>query len=371
MTRFMLGFISLIVCSLAAISFFSLSNAAEAQPKVSTTEVCFNAHNLGDNIKVTGTMYADKKSYSADTPLLLTLHGFSTDRSLWDGYFAGPQLAGSMAREMAKKGYVVIAIDRPAYGDSAYQTPLSGYKVSGQTQIDMTHEIVTQIKSGAFSQTAESCPGGEKAPFGFARIVMLGHSFSGAIVSGYATKYKDIEAIINWGYSHQGSNPELIVQSTQNFAPTKLSFDGYANFYADGPDEVSAQCKKSYYEPGMNSTVLNTVCANKNLLPTPVGELLSSPSMSAANNAGIAAKTIGHIKVLITFGEYDNDFPRSGPSGNLQQAEIDYWQNHCECDVSSYIQPDTGHNGMLHYSMPATANEFDRWLSSRGLGGSR
>lgn len=357
---------------LLAVIFTANNTSVDASHKQPIEQkVCFKAHNLADPIDVTGSFYAPKKGYDQNTPVLLMLHGFSTNRSLWNGFVAGPDLAGSMVQEMTSRGYVVIAIDRPAYGDSPYKVPLSGYKVNGYNQIDMMHEIVTQIKAGSYNQTDAGCPSTKKVAVGSKRVVMVGHSFSGALVTGYGSKYDDIEGIIAWGFSNQGSNPELIAQSTQNFAPTNLSLHGYGNFYADGPSGISDQCKKSYYIPGMNLSVLNIVCANDNLLPTPVGEVSSSPALSASNNAGIAAKTIGSIKVLITFGEHDNDFPRSGPTGNLQQAEIDYWNSNCACDVSSYIQPNTGHNGMLHLSMPETAEAFDNWLNDKGLGGDK
>lgn len=358
--------ITLAILVATIVSFGAIDDARAVN--IPTKKVCFATHNLGDTINVTGTLYA-KNDYNQNTPVLLALHGFSTNRSLWDGYFAGPAIAGSMAQEMAAKGYAVLAIDRPAYGDSAYDAFLSGYKVSGLAQIDMMHEVVTQLKNGTYKQTAGNCPSGTIAPFGSNRVVMMGHSFASAITMGYATKYHDLDGIIAWGYSNQGSNPALAVQTTQNFAVPALTLQGYGNFYAPGPNGISAQCLNSYYLPGTDPAVYNVVCANANLLPTPVGEVTSSTLLSQLNNAGIAAKTVGNTKVLITFGEQDNDFPRSGTTGNLQQQEIDFWMNNCGCDISSYIQPETGHNGMLHRSMPATATAFDAWLESRGLGG--
>jgi len=343
--------------------------AASAEiPPVSAKKVCFTTHNLGDTINVTGTLYA-QGDYDQNTPVLLALHGFSTNRSLWNGYLAGPGLAGSMAQEMAGRGYAVLAIDRPAYGQSTYSALLSGYKVSGFTQVDMMHEVVTQLKTGNYKQTTGSCPSGTSAAFGSNRVVMVGHSFGSAITMGYATKYHDLEGIIAWGFANQGSNPALAVQTTVNFAVPVLTLAGYGNFYAPGPNGISTQCLNSYYLPGTEPTVYNIVCANTNLLPTPVGEVLSSTLIAQTNSAGILAKTIGTTKVLLTFGEQDNDFPRNGPTGNVQQAEIDFWTQNCGCDVSSYIQPETGHNGMLHRSMPTTAAAFDAWLQSRGLGG--
>lgn len=335
---------------------------------VPTKKVCFVTQNLGDTINVTGTLYA-QKSYNANTPVVLALHGFNTNKTLWNGFFAGPTVAGSMAQEVASKGYAVLAIDRPAYGESAYNALLSGYKVSGPTQVDMMHEVVTQLKTGNYKQTTGSCPSGTKVAFGSNRVVMMGHSFGSAIAMGYATKYHDLEAIIAWGFANQGSSPELALQATQNFAVPLLTLQGYGSFYAPGPNGISDQCLKSYYLPGTDPAVYNVVCANANLLKTPVGEVTSSAALAQTNNVGILAKTIGATKVLLTFGEQDNDFPRAGTTGNMQQAEIDFWTQNCGCDVSSYIQPNTGHNGMLHRSMPATAGAFDTWLKSRGISG--
>lgn len=364
MKRFIFGFVFVLVVTLVSLGGADRVQAADVPAK----KVCFTAHNLGDTINVTGTLYA-QADYTQNTPVLLALHGFSTDRSLWNGYLAGPGAAGSMAQEMAARGYAVLAIDRPAYGDSAYNVFLSGYKVSGFTQIDMMHEVVTQLKNGTYKQTTGNCPSGSPASFGSSRVVMLGHSFGSAITMGYATKYHDLDGIIAWGFANQSTNPALALQTITNFAVPLLTLNGYGNFYAPGPNGISIQCLNSYYLPGTSPAVYNVVCANSNLRPTPVGEVTSSTLLAQSNTLGILAKTIGTTKVLITFGEQDNDFPRAGLSGNAQQAEIDFWTQNCGCDVSSYIQPNTGHNGMLHLSMPATAEAFDNWLTGRGLGG--
>ncbi len=346
--------------------FVGLANASD--PTVSTKTVCFAAHNLGDTISVTGTLYA-KAGYTADTPVLLMLHGFGTDRTLWDGGAAGPVVGGSMARDMAARGYVVMAIDRPAYGQSQYNALLSGYKVSGLTQVDMTHEVVSQIRAGSYRQTTGSCPSGESAAFGSSRVVLVGHSFGAAISMGYVTKYHDLAGVVAWGFSNQGSNPALALQTVKNFAVPLLTLQGYGTVFAPGPNGISTECLREYHLPGTEPAVYNAMCANSALLLTPVGKPLSSTLISQTNNIGIAARTVGSTPVLLTFGEFDWDFPRSGLTGNLQQAEIDFWTNNCGCDVSSYIQPEAAHNGMLHRSRPQAVVAFDTWLRSRGVGG--
>lgn len=41
-----------------------------------------------------------------EDPVLRMLHGFGSDRRLWDGGLAGPVVGGSMARDMASRGHV-------------------------------------------------------------------------------------------------------------------------------------------------------------------------------------------------------------------------------------------------------------------------
>ena len=48
-------------------------------------------------------------------------------------------------------------------------------------------------------------------------------------------------------------------------------------------------------------------------------------------------------------------------------AEVAKWQAECNCDVSTYTQPDTGHALFLHDSMPDLADAVTDWLESRGL----
>lgn len=125
----------------------------------------------------------------------------------------------------------------------------------------------------------------------------------------------------------------------KNFAVPLLTLQGYGKIFAPGPNGISTECLKEYFLPGTDPAVYNAMCANSALLPTPVGEVLSSALLSQTNNIGIVTESVGATPVLLTFGEFDADFPRAGATGNLQQQEIDFWTNNCGCNVSSYIQP--------------------------------
>ena len=93
----------------------------------------------------------------------------------------------------------MFAIDRLGYGESRYERPPgSGLLLTPDGYIEMTHQMVTQIRAGSYTDCA-----GKPAGRGAARVVLSGFSSGAAIVEGYATRYHDIDGIIPMSWSNQ------------------------------------------------------------------------------------------------------------------------------------------------------------------------
>jgi hypothetical protein len=66
--------------------------------------------------------------------------------------------------------------------------------------------------------------------------------------------------------------------------------------------------------------------------------------------------------VLLTSGDHDGVDPPVDA-----QADYAYYQQHCGCDVTQLLVPDTAHLFMVHQSLPLWVNYVVGWLGTKGL----
>jgi pimeloyl-ACP methyl ester carboxylesterase len=114
----------------------------------------------------------------------LYLHGLGVAEWLWNF----PLARYSHARGMARSGHVSVTIDRLGYGAS--DLPTSGKSVCIGSQADIAHQIVGQLRSGAY-----------QAKLAFKSVAIAGHSASGQIAITEASTYRDVKALITVGFS--------------------------------------------------------------------------------------------------------------------------------------------------------------------------
>jgi pimeloyl-ACP methyl ester carboxylesterase len=116
----------------------------------------------------------------------LYLHGLGVAEWLW--YF--PIAQYNHARAMARAGHVSVTIDRLGYGAS--DKPASGKSVCIGSQADIAHQIVQQLRSGAYGAPA----------LRFKRVALAGHSASGQIAITEAFTYRDVAALVVVAFSY-------------------------------------------------------------------------------------------------------------------------------------------------------------------------
>ena len=357
--------------------------ADNSQGHVKTRTACLTAHVPGDPvpISVTGTLYFHRH-YTAADPVLLLLHGLASNRGVWDGGGAGDE-SPRFARLLADRGYVVIAIDRPGYGDSPY--PNANVLTVGNA-ILMEHEIVGEIRSGSYTvaragdddETPPRCPAGDQAAFGSPTVVLIGHSSGGGQAQNYTTRFHDISATVAIGsHGATGGQAHTIVDILNRVVGPQINAGSqFPIFFGPGPMGVSTDCLSLlFYQPGAEPEVYNAICSNEAAatLTAPVGEFVGPPVIPSTRD-GVIAHQVGATPVLLVFPEQDAVVPGPGnPFGDpdLRTKEIDFWNNNCACDVTSLVVPNTGHGAMFHLSAPTLVDEIDSWLTSRGLGPGR
>jgi dienelactone hydrolase len=318
---------------------------------VTTDDICFVVHNPGDPAAydVRGTRF-HAGEVTAGTPVVVLVHGGGVDRRYWDaghGY--------SVARSFAAHGFVVVAYDRLGYSESPYTGPAGGLGLPPTGSQDMLHEIVTQLRDGSYR--VDGCEGAA-AGAGFGTVAIMGHSLGGVIVSGYPGRFHDVDAVIPYAFTNEGIGLEPGLLAVENAIADSPNQPGYAHYHS------TASCPAEFlYLPGMDETVVPEFCAMSSFARGPDSDGAGLPVAQALNHLWIA-RTPPDTPVLLAFADHDAFVP-----ADLRQDEIDTWAALCpSCDVEVYVQPDTGHNGMWHRSMPGLVEHVTDWLASRGIG---
>jgi pimeloyl-ACP methyl ester carboxylesterase len=137
--------------------------------RTSAAEVAFTVHNRNDPVPVTlrGTVVYTQKFDPSQHRAVLLLHGGTLDRRFWDGF----KIPGALrfAAELADHSdTAVFTVDRLGYGKSPYDRgPGSGFKLTPDTNVEITREMIAQIREGSYEVLDGSAP-----PRGAAGIVL-------------------------------------------------------------------------------------------------------------------------------------------------------------------------------------------------------
>jgi pimeloyl-ACP methyl ester carboxylesterase len=266
---------------------------------------------------------------------------------------------------LARRDYAVFAVDRLGYGESPYERPPgSGFLLTPDSYIEMTHQLVTQIRAGSYTDCA-----GKAAPRGAARVVLSGFSSGAAIVEGYATRHHDIDGIIPMSWSNQPQLSAAFQELLGVLVPQLAAGRDYGEFFLDGADGYSEFCERLlFYVPGMKAKALEQLCGPdyyaQTAWPTPGGE-----GVNLANTPATIGN-VGPTPALLVFSDRDALFPGAdhpGTDPDVVTPEIAMWRNGCNCEVSVYIQRNAGHVGLFHRTSKQLTNRILDWLHDHDL----
>jgi pimeloyl-ACP methyl ester carboxylesterase len=346
---------------------------------VKTETICFSVHNPGDPIPIpiTGTRFS-KRSFHAVTPddrVILLMHGAVETREIFDGGKAGVGVASSFARRLAKLGYVVVTVDRAGYGDSPYvRGPGAGFGLNFNSYVEMTHEIVTQLHAGTYTEkTGSSCGTGPTVGLASSSVILGGHSIGAGESMLYAARYHDIDALLSFAWNNTGAASIPTGFFLNWIVPQFQQGRDYVTYFPPGPTDVSAACVLGFFSQPLAQTtvdpdVVALECANANLGTSPSGEVASTPALRQANLASVG--NVGPTPALLAFADLDTMVAgANNPAGDpdFSGQEVALWQQSCNCDVSSYTQPSAGHAMFFHDTMPDLVDAVAEWLDSRDL----
>ncbi|MGQ0466308.1 MAG: alpha/beta hydrolase family protein [Sporichthyaceae bacterium] len=334
-----------------ALSLFHVpAEAAADVESVRTDQVCFSVHNAGDSeaSAVWGQRYWTKPP-TTRTPVIVLVHPVGPAHEYWD---RTPEF--SVARSLARAGYLVIAYDRLGYAKSPYAEPK---RLTLSSARDQLHEMVTQIHDGSYTAAERGDCATAKTPVDLAsdRVVIVGTSGGGAIVNGYAGTYRDVSAVIPIAWSNAGFAPDFLAYLA-GWAPGAYSkTDDYLEIL---PDEASCAAFV-FYAPGLQAG-LERFCRN-GYNQTPWGEFTFGAKIIAENRQSIYTVPDG-LPILQVTADRDRIFSPEV----MKLQELDF-QLLTRADVEAWTQPNAGHAPAWHESMPQFTAKVTDWLTGKGI----
>ena len=340
--------------------------------RTSEAELAFTVHNPGDPVPATlrGTVFYTPRFDPSQHRAVLLLHGGTLDRRFWDGF----NIPGAL-RFAADLAYysdtAVFTVDRLGYGESPYDRgPGSGFKLTPDTSVETTREMISQIREGSYEVLDGPAP-----PRGSAGIVLGGQSVGAAIIELYATRYKDVDGLMPFGWSSQmlvlpGASSSMIVKILNEVVTPQLNRGAdYIDFFPAEESNYSKYCEQAvYHVPGVDPDILTQACANGLHNQVPVGEFTGAQPMAEEITANLSK--VGPIPVLFMYAGQDNMVPGpqwGGLDGNdvdVMTPEMALWKAHSRSTLSVHVIKETSHDFPLHKSAERTVQEMSRWLKS-------
>jgi pimeloyl-ACP methyl ester carboxylesterase len=256
----------------------------------------------------------------------------------------------------------VFIVDRLGYGESAYGG--SGFGLSIDAHIETTHQIVQQIRAGAYG-----C--GKRNTVAASSVFLGGQSLGALIAEGYATRYDDVDGVISGGTSVAGLGLTFLINLETHILPQIFTGNDYFTLFPYGPDGFSQECVDGvFYTPG--SSVANVVCS-QDAPGTIINGLTPSGDFLSAEAATIeVVLNTGNVESPILFVKADQDAfvpgAGGGPSGlepDMQAAHVNHWQNNCNCEVSvTSGGTNAGHLWQFHFQGNSVLGQIADWLDA-------
>lgn len=299
-----------LAAAVAALAMICLSRDAAAGPH-DPIAIDFD---LSDGNTMVGFLFAT----SEQEPLVVLVHGASDTHTVFD--FAP---GFSAARDLARRGFGVLAVDRVGYGASSRP---NGDSLDFAAQAAQLHEVIAAARSGALGFTPPA-------------VVTLGPSLGADVVIVEAGTYHDVDGAV-------------VAFHTSQLQPALFQVDVGA-WFAQGPYfdfGVDFRTGFFYAEPWALDWIINEDNATRSLVPR--GEI-------AAALGDASAPLVGDIDVPVLLMQADHDglFVPLDDSALFSSSP----------DVDFVLLRNTGHKAFSHPTSHRRAVvEIARWLGGLG-----
>lgn len=307
------------------------------------------------------------------TRLVFLVPGGFTDRKSWDGTSAGlgRDDHSTLPRVFARNGWAALTIDRLGVGDSQPPPPpegIHGSEITGEVHLDTLTQAIGSVRSGTYTTSSGTCPGGGPASV-LPSVIVAGESYGGFLALGLGAQRTEplaggllFDAGL-WGASIEGERYQA-----ECIARHGPSADGYVNGFCADAATVPRSCPEWIsYAGTRNATLTAALC--RDLARTSEG-------------AGLAADFPGHdqlstwaaafqpVPVYFLLGAYDrilssNEAATGSPSLAAQAAGFD---EACSCLGTGVLEADVGHVYFVATHAAEITARMMEWMRSVGLG---
>ena len=265
--------------------------------------------------------------------LLITISGVTFDHRYWDAP-GGPSFVNAAVRN----GFAVLNIDRLGIG---YSSRPPADALSYQQGAFAIHQLVAAVSSGPLKQ------------FGFARVVLVGHSYGSTLSISEAATFRDVSAIVLTGVTHTPGSG--VRQFAASVVPAEqdpaIALQGYPP--GDATLVAGSLGPLFFYPETSFAAAIATSESTKGVFaPT---ELASINDLFA----GQVGEGAVNVPVLTVFGDKDVLFGDTGTQQRLQ-AEPGIYSASPSSNVAAI--PQTGHALALSTTAAVTDEVIFSWL---------
>lgn len=358
--------------------------------------LCIEVTNPGDtkSFTVTATRFIETGTeIDENSDFIVLQHGLANTRNVFDAEFnLGTPKAGSFARDLAKKGYVVVTYDAPGYGSSPYTVPgKNDWDLTAVNYSDFLHQVVQKLRTGKYKRTAANCFHSKElddadVSFKKGKLLVGGFSRGGMVAQAYGGTYgveDKLAGLIQLSpQADLATSSDLLahlvtyvvpyITGTNLLNPDADQVDFFVPDYTTGSKHTgySEVCKNLiFHEEGAVKGIAEEFCRNYRLQKDPGGVFISTPLVVQYMAARLAWPT--DIPVLLIHGEKDKFFPAPTDTSltNYSTLMLAKWTTDCPtCDVDAYVVPNAGHVIVAgQKAQPEMMDKIDEWLADHDL----
>ena len=318
------------------------SSVAHAQSAPSCSSVDFPVSIAGEAGTIAGTLCVPEGARTVQ----LLLHGYTYGRYYWDFPFEPERY--SYVRAANAAGFATLAIDR--LGTVGSFQPLSVH-VTLENNADITHALVGALRDGRLGA--------------FENVVLVGHSFGSLIAYLEAGRYRDVDALVSTGASHEVNALNVATRVLLGSPPAVLD-PKFASLLLDPGYVTTAPGRREmFYELGDADPAV--IALDEELKQTgAIAEAITYLPDYLFN-----ASSDIDVPVLVVNGSEEPFFCNGllaadcSSSEALAASERPFYGP--GATVEAIVVPGAGHNLSLELGAPATHAAIIEWLERIGL----